>query len=126
MVDPIHVLIVDDNAQVRSALGIAIDLFDDLKVVGEADNGKQALALCAILHPHIVLMDLVMSGMNGVRATEMIHQAYPDIRVIVLTSTFEVDLIQAALEVGAIHYLLKNVSIDELAMTIRRVSQVTI
>jgi NarL family two-component system response regulator LiaR len=93
--------------------------FDDLDLIGEASGGEQAIQMCQIFQPDVVLMDLVMSRMNGVAAIERIHAAYPDIQIVVLTTFQEENLVQGALEAGAISYLLKNVSIDELASAIR-------
>lgn len=120
----IRVMLVDDHEQVRLALRMALEMFDDvLEVVGEAPNGKEAIALCRTLRPHVILMDLVMPEMNGVTATEIIHQTYPQIKIIVLTSTVEVDLLESALDAGAEQYLLKNVRIEELVNAIRMVAQ---
>jgi NarL family two-component system response regulator LiaR len=115
----INVIIVDDHAVVRGGLRLFLLAFEDLELVGEAGNGKQALELCAKLEPDVVLMDLVMPGMDGVQATQAIRERYPQIQVIALTSFEEEELVQAALESGAISYLLKNVSAGELAAAIR-------
>lgn len=117
--DRIRLLIVDDHAMVRSGLKFFVLAFDDLELVGEADSGEQALVLCAQVQPDVVLMDLAMRGMDGISATHAIRQRYPDIQVIALTSFKEDELVQGALEAGAISYLLKNVSADELADAIR-------
>jgi NarL family two-component system response regulator LiaR len=115
----IRVLIVDDHAVVRSGLAAFLLAFDDLELVGEAGGGRAALDLCAAGRPDVVLMDLVMPEMDGATATRAIRQAYPDTQVIALTSFQEGDLVKEALEAGAIGYLLKNVSADELAGAIR-------
>ena len=115
----IRVLIVDDHAVVRGGLRLFLIAFEDLDLVGEAGNGKQALDLCAKLEPDVVLMDLLMPVMDGVQATRVIRNRYPQIQVIALTSFEEEDLVQAALEAGAISYLLKNVSVGDLADAIR-------
>jgi NarL family two-component system response regulator LiaR len=115
----IRVLIVDDHDIVRRGLGNMLDTFDDFELIGEASGGEQAIQMCQTLQPDVVLMDLVMPRMNGVTATERIHAAHPDIRIVVLTTFQEENLVQGALEAGAISYLLKNVSIDELAFAIR-------
>jgi NarL family two-component system response regulator LiaR len=96
-----------------------MDAFDDLKLVGEASNGEEALHLCETVQPDVILMDLVMPVMNGVTATQHIHATYPDVRIVVLTTFKEEELVQGALQAGAMSYLLKNVSIDELAAAIR-------
>jgi two-component system, NarL family, response regulator LiaR len=116
---PIRVMIVDDHAVVRSGLSAFLSVFDDLEMVGEANSGEQAARLCPQLRPDVVLMDLVMPGMDGAATTRAIRALCPDIQVIVLTSFREHDLVQGALQAGAIGYLLKNVSADELANAIR-------
>jgi NarL family two-component system response regulator LiaR len=117
--NPIRVMIVDDHDMVRSGLSVFLEAFDDLELVGEAADGEEAIRLCAEAQPHVVLMDLVMPEMDGVEATRAIRQAYPDVQVIALTSFSEQDLVQGALQAGAVGYLLKNASIDELAAAIR-------
>jgi NarL family two-component system response regulator LiaR len=118
--DPIRVLLVDDHAVVRSGLSAFLLVHDDLELVGEARDGEQAVLECGRLDPNVVLMDLVMPGMNGAEATKVIRERYPDIQVIALTSFKEKDLVQNVLQAGAIGYLLKNVSADELAEAIRK------
>ena len=93
--------------------------FDDLELAGEAANGEEAVRLCEQLKPDVVLMDLVMPVMDGAAATRAIRQRCPHIQIIALTSFKEKELVQGALEAGAIGYLLKNVSVDELANAIR-------
>ncbi|MDX1613405.1 MAG: response regulator transcription factor [Candidatus Promineifilaceae bacterium] len=117
--DPIRLLIVDDHAVVRSGLATFLMVFDDLELVGEASSGEGALDLCRRMKPDVVLMDLLMPGMNGVEATQAIRQACPQTQVIALTSYREQDLVQEVLEAGAVGYLLKNVSADDLAEAIR-------
>ena len=116
---PIRVLLVDDHAVVRSGLSAFLQAFDDLELVGEAGSGEEAVAKCNVLHPDVVLMDLVMPGMDGAAATQAIRENWPDIQVIALTSFKETELIEGALDAGAIGYLLKNVAADELADAIR-------
>ncbi len=117
--EPIRVLIVDDHAVVRSGLSAFLLVFDDLELVGEATHGAEALQLCERLHPDVVLMDLVMPVMDGAAATKAIRERFPDIKVLALTSFKEQDLVQGALEAGAIGYLLKNLPADKLAEAIR-------
>ncbi len=115
---PIRVLIVDDQAVVRSGLTAFLSVYDQLTLVGEAQDGARAVNLCGQLHPDVVLMDLVMPHMDGADATLAIRKHYPQIQVIALTSFHEDALIKRVLEAGAIAYLLKNVSADELAEAI--------
>jgi NarL family two-component system response regulator LiaR len=117
--NPVRVMLVDDHAVVRSGLGAFMLVFDDLELVGEAGGGEEAVRLCEQLSPDVVLMDLVMPGMDGAAATRAIRERCPNIQVIALTSFKEQELVQGALEAGAIGYLLKNVSADELADAIR-------
>ncbi len=115
----IRVAVVDDHAVVRSGLRLFLLAFDDMELVGEASNGKKALALCEQVQPHVVLMDLVMPEMNGVEATQAIRERYPHVQVIALTSFPEEELVRQAMDAGAIAYLLKNTSASELAAAIR-------
>jgi len=117
--NPIRVMLVDDHAVVRSGLGAFLLAFDDLELVAEAGGGEEAVRLCEQVQPDVVLMDLVMPGMDGAEATRAIRERCPQIQVIALTSFKEKELVQGALEAGAIGYLLKNVSADELAGAIR-------
>jgi NarL family two-component system response regulator LiaR len=116
---PIRVLVVDDHAVVRGGLRLFLLAFDDLELVGEANSGGKALRLCQEVEPDVVLMDLVMPGMDGIEATRLIREQHPQIQVIALTSFPEEELVQAALEAGAIGYLLKNVSAGSMAAAIR-------
>jgi len=116
----ITVAIVDDHELVRSGLESVLSLYDDLELVGEARSGEAAVALCAAKHPDVVLMDLIMPGIDGVAATEQVLRRSPGTKVLVLTSFSDSDLIERALRAGAIGYLLKSVSGDELAAAIRR------
>jgi two-component system, NarL family, response regulator LiaR len=116
---PIRVLLVDDHTMVRRGLVTFLKVFDDLQLAGEAENGAEAIQRCAEIGPDVVLMDMVMPGMDGVSATRAIRQQFPQVQVIALTSFKEGQLIQNALEAGAIGYLLKDVSADELARAIR-------
>jgi len=117
--NPIRVLIVDDYEMVRSGLATFLEAFDDLELVGEAANGTEAVRLCATVRPNVILMDLVMPEMDGIAATRAIRQAYPAVQVIALTSFGDQDLVQRALQAGAVSYLFKNASIDVLANAIR-------
>ena len=112
-------MLVDDHAVVRSGLGAFLLAFDDLELVGEAGGGEEALRLCDQVRPDVVLMDLVMPGMDGAAATRAIRERCPQSQVIALTSFKEQELVQGALEAGAIGYLLKNVTAAELAAAIR-------
>jgi two-component system, NarL family, response regulator LiaR len=115
----IRVMLVDDHAVVRSGLGAFLSVMPDLKLVGEAENGEQAVARCGQFKPDVILMDLMLPGTDGVAATRRIREKYPTVQVIALTSFQEDGLVQSALHAGAIGYLMKNVSAQELATAIR-------
>ena len=116
---PIRVMIVDDHTMVRRGLATMLMVFDDLELVADADSGEAAIQLCAEVIPNVILMDLSLPGMDGAVATRTIRQQFPQVKVIALTSFKEGDRIKNALEAGAIGYLLKDVSADELAQAIR-------
>jgi NarL family two-component system response regulator LiaR len=115
----IRVLIVDDHPMVRRGLATFLKVYDDLELAGEAAGGQEAVGLCAQLQPDVVLMDMAMPEMDGAAATRLIRKQSGAVRVIVLTSFKDEILIQSALQAGAIGYLLKDVSGDELAQAIR-------
>lgn len=117
--EPIRVMLVDDHAMVRRGLATFLMVFDDFELVGEADNGEAAIQLCAKVSPDVILMDMIMPEMDGVEATRAIRKQFSKVQVIALTSFKEGDLIKKALEAGAIGYLLKDVSADDLARAIR-------
>lgn len=116
---PIRVMLVDDHTMVRRGLATFLQVFDDLELASEAASGKAAIQLCAQVVPDVVLMDMVMPDMDGATATRAIRGQFPMVQVIALTSFKEEGLIQSALQAGAIGYLLKDVSADELARAIR-------
>jgi NarL family two-component system response regulator LiaR len=115
----IRIMLVDDHAMVRCGLATFLSVFDDFQLVGEAQNGAEAIRRCAETQPDVVLMDLAMPEMDGVNAILAIRQQFPHVQVLALTSFKESALIKKALEAGAIGYLLKDVSADELARAIR-------
>jgi NarL family two-component system response regulator LiaR len=114
----IRVMIVDDHAVVRSGLGAFLSASAHLELIGEAENGEQAVVRARLLHPDVILMDLMMPGMDGVTATRKIKEQNPSVQVIALTSFQENDMIQSALKAGAIGYLTKNVTTHELESAI--------
>jgi two-component system, NarL family, response regulator LiaR len=116
---PIRVMLVDDHTMVRRGLATFLKVFDDLQLAGEAESGQAAIQLCAAVLPDVILMDMVMPDMDGAAATRAIRQQFPQVQVIALTSFKEGDLVKKALEAGAIGYLLKDVSADELVRAIR-------
>jgi NarL family two-component system response regulator LiaR len=112
-------MLVDDHTMVRKGLATFLKVFDDLELAGEADSGAAAIKLCGKILPDVVLMDMVMPDMDGASATRVICQKYPQVQVIALTSFKEGDLVKNALDAGAIAYLLKDVSADDLVRAIR-------
>ncbi len=115
----IRVLIVDDHAMVRSGLRNFIYGFDWMEPIGEAADGAQAVAFCAQHEVDVVLMDMVMPQMDGSEATRRIMALGKQVKIIILTSFHEQDLVEQALRAGATSYLLKNVTAEELAAAIR-------
>ncbi|MFW6068485.1 MAG: response regulator [Chloroflexota bacterium] len=116
---PIRVMLVDDHAVVRTGLATFLAAYDDIELVGEARSGEHALLLCQHEQPDVVLMDLVMPGMDGVEATKQIRARYPEVQVVALTSFRDEELVQGVLKAGAIGYLLKDVTAEELAAAVR-------
>jgi len=116
---PIRVMLVDDHTMVRRGLATFLKVFDDLQLAGEAESGESAIQLCAEVLPDVILMDMSLPGMDGATATHVIRQQFPQIQVIALTSFKEGKIIKNALEAGAIGYLLKDVSADDLVQAIR-------
>jgi NarL family two-component system response regulator LiaR len=116
---PIRVLLVDDHTMVRRGLATFLKVYDDLELAGEAENGEVAVQICGEALPDVILMDMVMPVMNGADATRLIRKQFPKIQILALTSYKDTELIKNALEAGAIGYLLKDVSADELANAIR-------
>jgi NarL family two-component system response regulator LiaR len=117
--DTIRVLVVDDHDMVRRGLAAFLRVIPDLELVGEARNGEQAVQRVSELQPDVVLMDLRMPVMSGTDATRAIRAQWPQVHVLALTSFSEQELVHDALAAGAIGYLLKNVSAEELAQAIR-------
>ena len=115
----IKILLVDDHAVVRSGLSKFLLVNKDMKLVGEASDGEEAVQKTSLYQPDIVLMDLMMPGMDGITATRQIRQKYPNVKIIALTSFAEPNIVQGALQAGAIGYLQKNVTAKELARAIR-------
>ena len=99
---PIRVMIVDDHGMVRKGLMAYLNNMPDILVIGEARDGQEAIHLCEQLNPNVILMDLLMPEMGGVEATQIIHQNWPLVQIIALTSFQEKELVQDALRAGAI------------------------
>jgi len=118
----IRVVLVDDHNVVRSGLATFLRAYEDLELVGEAKNGLEAVNLCRLKKPDVILMDLMMPEMDGIAATRAILADCPETKIIAMTSFEEEELVQGVLAAGAISYLLKNVTSDELATAIRAAS----
>ncbi len=117
--DRISVLLIDDHRVVRQGLRDFLELQEDIEVVGEASSGEEGVQLAREFLPDVILMDLVMPGIDGVETTRRIKGVSPSTRVIVLTSFADDDKVFPAIKAGAISYLLKDVSPEELAHAIR-------
>jgi len=116
-------MIVDDHGIVRRGLAAYLRTVPDLVLVGEAGNGQQAVDRCEEIQPDVILMDLVMPELGGADATRIIRQRWPVVQVIALTSFQEKELVQQAMRAGAISYLLKGVSGEELTEAIRAAAE---
>ena len=112
--DPIQVISVDDHQVVRGGIKFALLDCDDIELVGEAHDGEEALRLCEQLRPDVALVDLMMPGMDGVETTRAIRKRFPHVQVLVLTSFHDKDIVPRAMQAGAIGYLLKGVSNQDL------------
>lgn len=120
MTNPIRVMIVDEHSMLRRGIMVFLKNKPGIQVVGEAGNGQEAVEQCELLQPDVILMDLRMPVLDGVAATRIIHKQFPQVQVVALTTFQDKELVHDALEAGAISYLLKNVSGDELAEAIRQ------
>lgn len=114
----VRVLIVDDHPMVRKGLAAFLITEEGLGLAGEAKDGEEAILLCQRKEPDVILMDLVMKGMGGVAAIREINQRFPQVQIIALTSFQEKKLVKEALRAGAISYLLKTASAEELGKAI--------
>lgn len=111
---PIRVLVADDHSMVRQGLAMFFDGDPEVTIVGEARNGDEAVAMAQVLHPDVVLMDLIMPAMDGVEATRQLRRTYPGAQVVAMTSVVEENGVRRAIEAGAIGYVLKDTRPDEL------------
>ena len=118
--EAIRVLSVDDHELLRRGIRFSLLSFDDLDLVGGAASAEEALAMCEQTRPDVVMMDMKMTGeMDGVAAIGAIREGFPEIKVVALSSFFDRELVQSAIQAGAIGYLVKGISGDELAQAIR-------
>ena len=115
----IKVMVVDDHPLVRHGIKTVFEAYDDILMVAEAENGKEAIEMCEKYRPDIVLMDMIMPILDGAEATSHLIKRWPDIKVIALTSFNDMDLIKKSLKAGAISYILKYISGAKLVKTIK-------
>jgi len=120
---PTRVLVVDDHAIVRKGLKAVLDLVPDMEIVGEAENGKQAVKLDRELKPDVILMDLMMPEMDGITCIKEIRAQSPNARILVLTNFAGEDMVFPAIKAGAMGYHLKDSSPDALVNAVRQVSR---
>jgi NarL family two-component system response regulator LiaR len=119
MTDFIRIVVVDDHLKIHRAISALIEVTDDLKIVGYASNGLEAVALCDELRPDAVLMDILMPHMDGIAATQIILSRHPEIKIIALSSFVDDDNVRNMLKAGAAGFLLKTAPLDDLPRTIR-------
>lgn len=115
----IRVLLADDQLRVHEAVALALRDCEDIKLVGQAANGDEAIALCAQYQPDLVLMDVLMPGMGGIEATRRIHRNHPHIKILVLSAMQDDESVRTMLENGAVGYILKDSLARDLPATIR-------
>ena len=120
---PLRLMIVDDHQIVREGLRFALEVEEDIEVIGEAGEGKEAIQKALELKPDLVLMDVMMPGMNGVDACQEIRNLLPQTRVVMLTASGDEESVTASLVAGAQGYVLKAAGRDELLRAIRAVAQ---
>lgn len=110
--EPIHVIIVDDHEMVRLSLSVLLDSYNDIRVVGEAATGEEAVNLCAENEPDIVLIDYLMPRMNGLEVTRLLHEQHPQLRIIMMSATLSSSLEQEAYAAGVACFMKKDVNFD--------------
>jgi two-component system, NarL family, response regulator LiaR len=115
----IRVLLVDDHSQIHRALSMINDVYIDVQVIGHAGNGEEAVQLAGQMRPDVIVMDVIMPVMDGIEATRRIHQQHPDIKILALSSFQDEASVRDMLKAGAVGYVLKNTSVEELTHTIR-------
>lgn len=119
------ILICDDQALIRESLAIILERQEDMEVIGEASNGKEAVEMIGTLKPDLILMDMRMPVMGGTEATKIIHERYPDVKIVALTTFEEDELIVESLSNGAVGYLLKDITTSDLVKAIQLIREGT-
>jgi len=116
---PIRVMTVDDHQIFRMGIKFSLVAFDDIELAGDAHSGEGALELCGQLQPDVILMDMRMGGQDGIAATKAIKEKYPWVQVLMLTTFHDKTMVQQAIKAGAVGYVLKGISAEELVDAIR-------
>jgi NarL family two-component system response regulator LiaR len=119
MSNPIRIMLVDDHSEIHHALTAFNDVFDDLQLVAHASNGREAVNLVDQVTVDVIIMDVIMPIMNGIEAATIIHERYPQLKILALSSFQDEDDVRGMLKAGAVGYVLKNASVDDLARIIR-------
>ncbi len=119
MTEAIRVLLVDDHDMVRRGLAVFLSAFRDMQLVGEAADGHEAVALVDQTQPNVILMDVLMPEMDGIEATRRIKENHPEVQVLLLSSSNDEDLVKSGIQAGALGYVLKNISAQDLAKAVR-------
>jgi DNA-binding NarL/FixJ family response regulator len=122
-VSPIRIMLVDDHTLVRAGLRSLLESFSDIEVVGEAGDGMEAVRALHEHHPHVVLMDVMMPGLNGLDCTARIARERPNTRIVILSMNSTEEYVLQAMRAGAAGYLLKNASADELELAVKAVAR---
>lgn len=122
MTQKIRIVLADDHPLFRDGIAHSLAAADDFEIVGQAENGEQAAALCATLAPDLVLLDINMPGVDGIEAARRIAAAHPDTRIMMLTVAEDQESLLTALKGGAHGYVLKGVSAGELRQIVRNVA----
>lgn len=121
--DKIRLLVVDDQTVVREGLVAILAYYGDIEVVGQAEDGVQALKLAAEFLPDVVLLDMVMPNMDGLTTIPKLKEISPKTRILVVTAFAENDMVYQAIKAGALGYILKDATRDQLVAAIRDVAQ---
>lgn len=120
---PIRVVLIDDHRHVHQAVAIILEAADDIELVGQGSNGRDAIALCQQLHPDLILMDVVMPVMDGVQATKAIREQFTAVKILVLSSFQDHESVHAMMQNGAVGYITKSALTHDLSDTIRTAYQ---
>jgi NarL family two-component system response regulator LiaR len=116
---PIRVILIDDHSWVHEIVARVLEAHEDIQLVAQGSTGQEAIQLCEIYQPNLILMDVVMPRMGGIEATKLLHQKYPQIKILVLSSFQDEDSVRTMLENGAMGYVLKGALMEDLADVIR-------